>query len=188
MVRSADFVEGEERFRSGQDGVVPGHNIDAPPARAARRKHPRRTTERVELTLQPADAAAIRIAAELLGMTISGYVTQLVAVAGDPTKLARERDDYADGANLAASLSYLVEEIRRSRAEFGRAGGLVKSFFVRDADSRDTAEDYAHDLSAALREFTDAGKRVEESLDELKQRLNPVFADIEKAARRLATG
>jgi hypothetical protein len=174
---------GDDDNLRGQDGVVPGHNNVAPSAR--RRRKPERTTERIELTLQPADAAAIRIAAELLGMTISGYVAKLVSVAGDPMQLARTRDDHADGARLAAAVSHLLEDVRRSRAEFGRAGGLVKSFFVGDDDSKWTAEAYAHDLSAALLAFTDAGKRVEAAHAELRERLAPIFEDLETAARRL---
>lgn len=152
----------------------------------AKRRPPERTTERLELTLQPADAAAIRIAADLLDMSISGYVARLVAVAGDPMKLGRERDKHADGAHLAAAVHQRLEEVRRARADFGRAGGLVKSLFVGENETRKKAEEHAGDLADALREFLAGGKRIEETLEKVGEELAPIFRDIESAARQLS--
>jgi hypothetical protein len=182
IIRAKENLVEDDVILRGQDGVVPGHKHFAPPVR---RRRAERTTERLELTLQPADAAAIRIAANLLDMTHSEYVTKLVAVAGDPMKLSRQRDEYTDGVHLAAAVYQLLEEVRRSRAEFGRAGGLVKSFFVRDDDSRWLAEGYGSSLSDALRAFVNAGTRVENAHEELREKLAPIFADLESAARRL---
>jgi hypothetical protein len=173
-------VEGDVVLQ-GQDGAVDIHSKKAPPAR----RKPERTTEPVLLRLSPADAAAIRIAAELLDMTISGYVSKLVSVAGDPTKLTRERDQHADGCQLAAAVHYRLEIVRRARADFGSAGGLVKSLFVRDDETHERAEAHANELSDALREFVAIGKRLEEMLEEVGDDLAPIFADIATAARRL---
>jgi hypothetical protein len=181
--RTNNLTVEDTEVKRGQDGDVHMHINPAPPAR---KRRVQRTTEQLLLTLKPADAAAIRIAAELMHMTNSAYIERLVAVAGDPMKLARERDEYTDGARLAAVVYQLLEEVRRSRAEFGRAGGLVKSFFVRDDGSRALAEDYSGDLADALREFIDAGKRVEEAHEKLRDKLAPIFTDLELAARRLA--
>jgi len=182
IVQTKENRVGDDVVLRGQDGDVSTHIKSAPPAR---RRPAERTTEQVKLNLSPADAAAIRIAAKLLKMTHSEYVAKLVAVAGDPMKLGRERDEYTDGVHLAAAVYQLLEEVRRSRAEFGRAGGLVKSFFVRDDDSRWLAEGYGSSLSDALRAFVNAGTRVENAHEELREKLAPIFADLEFAARRL---
>ena len=160
-----------------------GHNNEAPPAR---RKPPNRTTERLELKLQPADAAAIRIAAELLDMTISGYVARLVSVAGDPMKIARERNRHGDIATLAAALSQAPEEIRRLRSELGRAGGLVKSFFVREDSSLLLADNFAKELAEALRIFVDTARATEQALEALTENLAPLRHELEVAVRGLA--
>src|SRR5579864_6428463 len=105
---------GDDDVLCGQDGVVSTHKNSVPPAR---RRPAERTTEQLKLNLSPADAAAIRIAAELLDMSISGYVSKLVAVAGDPMKIARQRDKSADGAHLAAAVHQRLEIVRRARAD-----------------------------------------------------------------------
>jgi hypothetical protein len=174
---------GTDGISRGQDGDVHMHINPAPPAK---RRRAQRTTEQLLLTLRPADAAAIRITAELLGMTLSAYIVRLVAAAGDPMKLARERDQHVEAAQLAAAVHQRLEIVRRARADFGRAGGLVKSLLVRDDDTRERAEGNAHELSDALREFVAIGKRLEEMLEEIGDDVAPIFSDIAAAARRLS--
>jgi hypothetical protein len=174
---------GDDGDLRGQDSDVHMHINHAPPAK---RRRAQRTTEQLLLTLQPADAAAIRIAAELLGMSHSAYVARLVAVVGDPMKLARERDKYADATYLAAAVHQRLEIVRRARADFGSAGGLVKSLFVRDGETRKQADTHAAELSDALREFLAGGKRLEKVLEETSADLGPLFADIAAAARLLS--
>jgi hypothetical protein len=183
IIRAKENLVEDDVILRGQDGVVHMHNNPAPPAR---RRPAERTTEQLLLMLQPADAAAIRIAAEALGMTHSAFVARLVAVAGDPMKLARDRDQHTDAAQLAAAVHQRLEIVRRARADFGRAGGLVKSLFVRDNETRGRAEEHADELSDALREFLAIGKRIEEMLEEVGDDLAPIFSDIAAAARRLS--
>jgi hypothetical protein len=172
-----DNQDGE--IKQGQDGVVDIHNKFAPPAR----RKPERTTEPVLLRLSPADAAAIRIAAQVLNMTNSEYVAKLVAVAGDPMKLAREQDRFTDASRIASALAQVPGEVRRLRADLGRLGGVINSFFVRDLLAADSS---SRECAGALRAVIDATKKTDSVYESLQENLANVRNDLELAVRQLS--
>jgi hypothetical protein len=101
-------------------------------------------------------------------------------------RLARERDAYADAARLAAAVSQAPDEVRRLRAEIGRAGGLLRSCFMREDSDALLAGRFARELAEALLTFADAGRRAEKALESVEEKLAAVSADLELAARRFS--
>lgn len=167
----------------GQDSVVSTHNKIAPPAR---RRPAERTTEQVKLNLSPADAAAIRIAAKLLDMTHSEYVAKLVAVAGDPMKLTREQDRFADASRIAGALAQAPGEVRRLRADLSRLGGILQSFFIREDSDQLLADRLASECASTLRAVITATEKTNAVYDSLHENLAGIRDDLEFAVRQLS--
>jgi hypothetical protein len=165
--------------------AVPGHSPDSPPASATvrRRKSPNRRTVRLELSLAPSDAIALRAVARSLNLSVSGYVASLAA-AGDAPTVRRDQERLADVSRLAAATAQVPDEVRRLRGDLLRLGGLVKSLFIRE-ESVLQAERFSFECAEALRELTQAADRTEPVLGRIEDRLQFIRYQLEQTAVRL---
>ncbi len=183
IIRAKENVVEDGVILRGQDSVVSTHNKLAPPAR---RRPAERTTEQIKLNLSPADAAAIRIAAKLLDMTNSEYVAKLVAVAGDPMKLVREQDRFADASRIAGALAQAPAEIRRLRADLGRLGGILQNVFIREDNDQLLADRLVSECANTLRAVITATEKTDAVYDSLQENLAGIRDDLELAVRQVS--
>jgi hypothetical protein len=172
----------ELRILVGQDMFVPGHKTNSPPAQ--RRRKPNRRTVRLELSLAPNDALALRAVARSLNLSVSAYVASLSA-AGDAPSVRREQERLADVSRLAAATSQVPDEVRRLRGDLLRLGGLVKSLFIRDPETTKLADWHALECADALRELTRAADRTEPVIGRVEDSLQLIRYELEQTALRL---
>lgn len=174
---------------AGQDVGLCAQPEGAPPARHERRPWKReynatRSTERVVLSLAPAEVAALKAAAKAHACTVSAHVARLVASTGELPRALRDENPLLEASQLAAAIAQVPREVRSLQGDLLRLGGLVKSLFIRP-ESVGFAERHAVECSRALATLTTSAAATVQIVARIEDELASLRVQIERAIFRL---